>query len=204
VHGHQKRHRGNRVGETVLLRQFVGAPAHQVKRRGAADALSRAVRQGEHARLRDDPRHRDHRTTARRARRKLCPAGRPGREVPARAVPDRHHPGTVDRQRGEQVDPGGHVLERPRPAPSGERPPVLQVPRGVPAPREIRRKRPPKRQVMTRPPEPAVNNDDGPVGRPIRQRQLTKLIRLRPVPVNNRRLPCLPITHASPFASAPH
>ena len=144
VHGYRKRHRGNRVGETVLLRQFVGAAAHQVKRRRAADVLTRAVRQGEHARLRDDPRRRDHGTPAGCALRKFRPAGRPGREVPARTVPDRHYPGTVHRQRREQVDPSGHVRERPRPASSGERPPVLQVPRGVPAPCEIRRQGPPK------------------------------------------------------------
>jgi hypothetical protein len=202
VDGYRKRHRGNRVGETVLLWQFVGATAHQVKRRGAADVLSRAVRQGEHARLRDDPRQRDHGIPAGRALGESCPAGRPGREVPARAVPHRHHPGTVHRQRSEQVDPGGHVLERPGPAPSGERPPVLQVPRGVPAPREVRRQGPPKRQVTNRPPEPAVNNHDGPLGRPVRQRQLTKLIRLRPVPVDNRCLLRRRSTHAAPFVPA--
>jgi hypothetical protein len=105
-HGNGQRHDGDRVGEAVFLRQFVGSAAHQVKRRGTADAFPRAVGQREHACLRDDPGHRDPRVRPGRSRREFRPARRPGREVPARAVSNRDHPGGVHRQRREQVDPG--------------------------------------------------------------------------------------------------
>jgi len=157
AYGDTQRHRGDRVGEPVFLWQLVGAAAHEVERRRATDPLPRAVGKREHPGLGHDPGHRDERPAtpagwawlpargrARSTLRQLFPAGRPGRQVTARAVPDRDHPGGVHRQRREQVNPGGDVLERARPAAPGECPPVLQVPRGVPARRQVRRQRAPE------------------------------------------------------------
>ena len=187
-HRDGQRHGGQRVGQPVLVRPFTGGAAHQVKRRGAADAFPRAVGQRQHARLGDDPRHLHPRARPRRPGREFHPARRPGREVPARAVPDRDHPGGIHRQRREQVDPGRNILERPRPAPSGQRPPVLQVPRRVPARRQVLRQRPPERPVEPRPPEPPVDDHHRPGRRPVRPPRLTELSRIRPVPVDSRPL----------------
>jgi hypothetical protein len=198
-HGDVERHRGDRVGEPVLRRHLVGARAHQVKRSRAADPLPRAVGEREHPGLGHDPGHRDecppaHACPARvhgggsagSAPRQLSPARCPGRQVPARAVPDRDHLGGVHRQRREQVDPGGDVLERLGPAASGQGPPVLQVPRGVPARRQVRRQRAPERQVIACPPEPPVNDHHRAGRRSFRQPKLTELRGIAAVPVYDR------------------
>ena len=86
------------------------------------------------ARLRDDrPRH-DARIGAWRSCRKPRPRGRPEREVPARAVPDRPDAREIERrvELRERVDPGGDVEERLRPAAAVPDAPVLEVPRGEP------------------------------------------------------------------------
>ena len=165
-HGDGQRHRGDRVGEPVLLRQLIGPAAHQVQRRGVPDPLPRAVGEREHTSLRDDAGHRHLRARTWRPGRQLPPPRRPRRQVPARAMPDRHHPSGIHRQRRQQVDPRRDILERPRPAAAGQRPPVLQVPRRIPPPRQVRRERPPKRQVIPRPPEPPWITTTVPSGSP--------------------------------------
>ncbi len=214
-HRDTERYRGDRVGEPVLVRPLVRAAAHQVQCRRVTDPLPRAVGKREHPGLGHDPGQGDERPAAPadRARRsvresawsaprQLFPARRPGRQVPARAVPDRDHPGAVHRQRREQVDPGGEVLERPGPAAARERPPVLQVPRGVAARGQVRRQRAPKRQVIARPPEPPVNDHHGPGRRPFRQPKLTELSRIGTVSVYDRLVLRRTNAHAGPFVSA--
>ena len=185
-HRDGQRHRGDRIGETVLRGQFVRAAAHQVERRRVADPLPRAVGEREHARLGDYSGQRDISGPARAGGtgRELPPARRPGRQVPAGAVPDSDHPPGVHRQRPEQVDARRDVLERPRPAPARFCPAVLQVPRRVAARRQVGRERPPKRQVIPRPPEPPVDHHHGPACVPFGQPQLAELTRIRPVPVD--------------------
>ena len=110
AHGDTERHHSHRVGQPVLLRQLIGAAAHEVDRCRATDPFSRAVGQRQHPGLGHDAGHRDERQdtpagwawlpargSARSALRQLVPARRPGRQVPARAVPDRDHPGDVHR-----------------------------------------------------------------------------------------------------------
>ena len=185
-HRDRQRYRGHRVGEAVLRGHLVRTAAHQVEGRPVADPLPRAVRQREHAGLRHHPGHRHLRARARRSRGQLTPPRRPRREVTARAVPDRHNPFCIDWQAGQQVNPRRHILERPRPAAPGQRPPVFQVPRRIPAPRQVRRQRPPERQVIPGPPEPPVYHHHGPQRLPVRQPQLPELTGVRPVRVHNR------------------
>ena len=184
-HGHRQRHRGDRIGEQVFPRQLVRSAAHQVGRCGVTDPLPRTVGEREHARLGDDPGEHDLRAAARRPSGQLHPPRRPGGKVPAGAVPDRDHPSGIHRQRREQVDPRRDILERPRPPAAGLRAPVLKVPRRVPAPRQVSRQRPPKRQVIPRPPEPPVNHHHGPKRLTVRQPQFPELRRVRPVPVHH-------------------
>jgi hypothetical protein len=134
-HGNVYRHGRQRVGEPVLLRQFVRPAAHQVERGGLAHAFARGVGQRQHARLRYDPAQRYSRPGTRRTsrpstRRQLLSPGRPHGQVAARAVPDGDDARDIDRsrQRREEIDPGSHVRERRGPPASGERAPVLQVP----------------------------------------------------------------------------
>ena len=82
---------------------------------------------------------------------------RPRRQVPAGAVADRHDATAVHRQVGEQIDRGGHVLERRRHAAAVAEPPVLDVPRRPPARGEILRQRLHQVQSVLVLPEPAVD-----------------------------------------------
>ena len=104
--------------------------------------------------------------------------------MPARAVPDRDHPPRVDRQGGQQVEPGRHVLERRGPAAAGSHPPVLQVPGDVPAGDQVRGQRPAERQVEPGPPEAAVQDHHGAPGRAVGHSQLAELGRVTAVTVH--------------------
>jgi hypothetical protein len=160
-HGRLDRHRRDGIAEPVLLRQFGGGATHQVNCRRAADALAGAIRQFEYACLRDDRHRGDLGSGTWRAGRELVPAGRPDREVAARAVPDGHDPRRIHGHLREQVESGGDVFERRGPAASCPRAAVLQVPRGVPAAGQVGGKRAAQGQVVAGTPEPAVHDDHG-------------------------------------------
>jgi len=156
AHGDTKRHRGDRVGKPVLLRQLAGAAAHEVERRRATDPLSRAVGKREHPGLGHDSAHRDERPAAPAAG-PGAPAGAPG--VPCGSFPlpaaqaARCPPALCPTAITREVSTGS-VASRSIPAPTssnvpgpaapGECPPVLQVPRGVPARHQVRRQRAPE------------------------------------------------------------
>jgi hypothetical protein len=162
-HGGPHRHGGHRVGVAVLLGQVAGTAAHQVQRRGAADGVAGAVGERQHASLRDNRGHRDPRSRRTgHAFRGSRPAGRPGGEVTAGAVPDDHDAIGVDGEVREQVDPRGDIGERGRPAATATGAPVLKVPYGVAAPGQVGRERPAERQVVAGAPETAVHDHHGP------------------------------------------
>ena len=139
-HRRRERHRGHRVGEPVLLRQVRRAAAHQVER-GRAAVPSRAQSASARTPAWATPLSAPTRGTApgapgasrpgppprRRGARPRCARWPRLREVP-------------DGQVREQVDPGGDVLERRRPAAARRHPPVLQVPHRVSALRPGRRR----------------------------------------------------------------
>jgi tryptophan 2,3-dioxygenase len=195
-HGGPHRQGGHRIGVPVLRGQVVRTAAHQVARRGTADRVAGAVGERQHACLRDHGGHRDpRRPRPGHALRRARPAGGPGGEVTARAVPDDRDAGGVDGQVREQVDARRHVGERGRPAATaagaGARAPVLQVPRGVAAPGQVGGERAAERQVVAGTPEAAVHDHNGP--RRIRlarlargQPQLAVLRGRGPVAMNNR------------------
>ena len=104
--------------------------------------------QVQHARLGDDAGERDLRRLAGR---------RPRRQVPAGAVADRHDATAVHRQVGQQIDRGGHVVERRGHAAAVAEPAVLDVPRRPAARGEILRQRLHQVQSVLVLPEPAVD-----------------------------------------------
>ncbi len=162
----RRRQPRHRVGQPVRFRQLVGSAAHELDRRVLAQPVARAVRQPEHPALGDDPGHGDLRSRARRAVGQPGSPRRPHPEVPARAVPDGGHPGRVDRQGGEQVDPGRDVLEGGGPAAAVAGPAVLQVPGRVPARGQVGRERAAERQVVPSPQNPPCSTTTVPSGRP--------------------------------------
>src|SRR5215211_9551218 len=115
--------------------------AQELGRRAAAEAQPKGLAEVDDAGLRDGCAYAHLRSGAWSVRREARARRRPEREVTAGRVPERGDMAKVERRVhvGEEVDRGGDVEERGRPAAARRRPDpaVLDVPRGVPVRGEV-------------------------------------------------------------------
>ena len=179
---HAEREAFDRRGQVVTAGQLARRSAEQAQRGSARQPQPSRLAEVEDARLGDRAGRTDGGLRPGRAGGQTSPRGCPQRQVAARGVTDDHHAREVERrlQPAEAVDPGGHVLERGGPATPAApaEPPVLEVPDGPAARREIRDERVLQAKVVPGPPVAAVDQDGDRPGRlaPFGPRQLPELV----------------------------
>ena len=189
----EREQRGGRRGG-VALGHLVGPAAEEALTGAVAQIRSRSPGEVGDARERDRSDRPD--AAARRE---------PESEVPSRGVPGGDDPARVDLlQRADVVERGGHVLERPRPASSLlPDPPVLDIPGGEAAPREVVRERRHQRPVPAPAPEPAVQQDHDREGAgTVGQMQVPDLVGMIAVGDLARRRQLVALSHLEPYASS--
>ena len=175
MHAHRRHaegHAGHRRGPGVGLGELVGAAAHQVTHRPAADPLPGCGREVEDTGLDHHPAERHPGRRTRSPGGQPGPGGRPGHQMTAGRVAQADHPPQVEPAAGlllpgafEAVHRGGDVLDGAGPAPAARPPvppdaPVLHVEGRPAATDQVCGQRPAQLGAVGRPPEAAVHHHD--------------------------------------------